>query len=78
MAREVSGETVLLDLASGMYFGIDAVGTRIWGLLEEGKTLGEVASTVAMEYDVDLDTVEADTITFVSELISQGLAETAS
>ena len=35
MSQEVSGETVLLDLQSESYFGLDEVGTRIWQLLQE-------------------------------------------
>jgi hypothetical protein len=37
--QEVSGETVLLDLESEHYFGLDAVGTRIWGLIGEGVSV---------------------------------------
>jgi hypothetical protein len=33
MARRVGNETVLLDLASGTYFGLDPVGARIWQLI---------------------------------------------
>jgi hypothetical protein len=73
MAREVGGETVLLDLASGMYFGIDEVGTRIWVLLGEGKTLGEVAATIAEEYDATLEQIHADTLEFVGLLVDKGL-----
>lgn len=76
MAREVGGETVLLDLASGMYFGIDEVGTRIWELLAEGKSLGEVASTIAEEYDAAIEQINADTLEFVGQLIDKGLVVT--
>lgn len=73
MSREVDGETVLLDLASGMYFGIDEVGTRIWVLLGEGKTVGEVASTIAEEYDAKAEQITADTLEFVGLLLDKGL-----
>ena len=42
--QEVGGETVLLDLASEQYFGLDAVGTRIWQLLGEGADREEPVS----------------------------------
>ena len=35
ISQEVSGETVLLDLQSENYFGLDEVGTRIWQLINE-------------------------------------------
>jgi len=36
MARTVGDETVILDLASGTYYGLDPVGARIWQLMSEG------------------------------------------
>ena len=41
MSRLVGDETVLLDLESGLYFGLDGVGRRIWESIGEGRTLGE-------------------------------------
>ena len=49
LAQELAGETVLLDLASENYFGLDAVGTRVWQLLNEGQDrsgLIEIASSI--------------------------------
>ena len=42
VAREVGGEMVLLDLASGQYFGLDTVGGRIWELLSERPAIFHV------------------------------------
>ena len=36
LSQEVAGETVLLDLASESYFGLDEVGTRVWQMLKQG------------------------------------------
>ena len=41
ICRELSGETVLLNLESGVYYGLDAVGTRVWQLLMQGRTIAE-------------------------------------
>ena len=41
VAREVGEETMLLDLASGTYFGLDAVGGVVWQAIEDGATLAE-------------------------------------
>ena len=37
MARTVGDETVILDLASGTYYGLDPIGARIWQLMGEGR-----------------------------------------
>ena len=60
MARTVGEETVLLDLASGTYFGLDPVSTRIWHLLSEGNTVAAVCDNMLTEFDVTRDTLEAD------------------
>ena len=75
MARVIDGETVILDLAGGMYFGLDAVGTRIWGLLGEGWTLGEVCEVMVGEYEVTREVVEGDVVRLVGELAAKGLLE---
>ena len=53
LAQEVDGETVLLDLQSESYFGLDEVGTRIWQLLQEHNELQKVFDTLLEEYDVE-------------------------
>ena len=37
ICRELSGETVLLNLESGVYYGLDAVGTRVWQLMHSSS-----------------------------------------
>ena len=73
MSRLVDDETVLLDLESGMYFGLDGVGQRIWESVKEGKNLGEIAAMVAAEYDVDAKRAFDDLVEFAGDLVERGL-----
>ncbi len=73
MSRLVGDETVLLDLQSGMYFGLDGVGMRIWESIAEGRNLGEIAAFLVAEYEVDEETARTDVIQFASDLASRGL-----
>jgi hypothetical protein len=75
MSRQVGDETVILDLGSGMYFGLDPVGARIWQLLSDGRQLDAVVSTLLSEYDVEEDQLRQDVNSLVSELLSRGLIE---
>lgn len=77
MARTVGEETVLLDLASGTYFGLDPVGTRIWQLISEGKTVAAVCDNMLAEFDVSRDTLEADVMHLLDELRDKGLVNAA-
>ena len=73
MSRVVGDETVLLDLESGMYFGLDGVGKRIWESIGDGLTLGETVAAVVSEYEVDEGQAQADVIEFARDLVERGL-----
>jgi hypothetical protein len=71
--RHLSGETVLLNLDSGIYYGLDAVGTRIWQLLAESLPLVTVCSTIQKEYAVEPDVIERDVLKLVRNLYDKRL-----
>jgi hypothetical protein len=73
ICRELSGETVLLNLESGVYYGLDAVGTRVWQLLQQGKTIDGVCEVMLEEYDVTPDVLRDDVFRLVSELRERGI-----
>ena len=71
--QELQGEAVLLNLKSGIYFGLDPIGTRIWQLFAQHDTLSEIVQVITGEYDVARDRCEADLVALVTELERQGL-----
>ena len=73
MSQEVSGETVLLDLQSESYFGLDEVGTRIWQLLQEKEDLQGVFDVMLEEYDVEAGHLEKDLEELLGKLSEAGL-----
>ena len=68
VASAVGDETVILQLKNGAYFGLDAVGTRIWELLKEGVGPSDIVARMSTEYDVAPDVLEADVRRLLSEL----------
>ena len=73
LSRELAGETVLLNLESGVYYGLDAVGTRAWNLLAEERTLADVCTIMLEEFEVTHDTLQQDLTTLVRELCEKQL-----
>jgi hypothetical protein len=73
MARTVGDETVILDLASGTYFGLDPVGARIWQLMSEGQPLAAICDTLLDEYEVTRETLEGDILRLTEDLRAKGL-----
>ena len=72
-SQEVGDETVLLDLQSESYFGLDEVGTRIWQLLQENGDIESVFQTILSEYDVDAAQLQKDLDDLVEKLVEAGL-----
>jgi len=73
--RELEGEMVLLNLRTGVYFGLDPVGTRVWQLLQEGCTVAQVCERLADEYDVTAALAGQDVRAFVTALRDNALVE---
>ena len=73
--RDLNGEAVILDLASGAYFGLNPVGTRIWQLIERHGRLQTVLDELRQEYEVGPDELERDLLDLVSRLADAGLGE---
>lgn len=73
LSQEVNGETVLLDLESESYFGLDSVGTRIWTMLNEGRELAEMIDVLIQEYEVERETLEQDVNELLASLLEAGL-----
>jgi hypothetical protein len=71
--RELDGEAVVLNLDSGVYFGLDEVGTRFWLLAEEHRSLRRVWELLQREFDVRPSELEQDLIRFVDQLAAKGL-----
>lgn len=73
MARTVGDETVILDLASGTYYGLDPVGARIWQLMAAGQTLTQVCDVMLAEYNVTRENIERDMLALVQTLLDKRL-----
>ncbi len=73
--QEVGGESVLLNLASESYFGLDPIGTRIWVLLGEDGSLQRAFDILADEYEVEPAQLEADLLDLVQKLAEAGLVQ---
>ena len=52
LVRELSGEAVLLNLGSGMYFGLEEIGYRMWTVLTTSECIGVAYEQLSTEYEV--------------------------
>ena len=75
---DLDGEAVILSLKTGTYYGLDQVGARIWGLIQEPKTITDVLHILLSEFDVDSVRCEQDLRLLLRNLSEAGLVEIGS
>lgn len=73
LSESLSGETVLLNMRSGMYFGLTPVASRFWSLLQEGHTRSEAQGKLLNEFDVKSDILQNDLDSLIVELEAKKL-----
>jgi hypothetical protein len=73
--RRVEKEMALIDVDTGIYFGLDETGARIWELLAENGSLRVVLERMAEEYDATPSRLEVDLLRLIEELATEGLIE---
>ncbi len=73
--RELGEELVLLNLASGVYFGLDPVGTRVWRMLGDAPSLRHVLDALLGEYEVEPDLCRSDLIELIAAFRANALVE---
>jgi hypothetical protein len=73
--RKIGDETILLNLETGTYFGLDPVGSRFLELLEQNGKLAAAYTAMLAEFDVSPKTLEADLLRLSEEMCAKGLLE---
>jgi len=77
MVRALGEESVLLNLDTETYFGLNAVGSRMWQVLSAAATISEACEMLTAEFDVARDELEADLTALADELVAKGLLRVA-
>jgi hypothetical protein len=67
------GRTVLLEQASGRYFGLSDVGARIWELVQQCVPPLEIVKRLEAEYDITRDRLVEDTAALLAALLDARL-----
>ena len=73
--RTFARETVVVNLETGMYHGLNRVGGRMLEILEQTSSIRAAAQKLAAEFDQPLASVETDLCAFCSDLLERRLIE---
>jgi len=73
VASDMDGETVMMSINNGEYFGLDPVGSRIWTLIENPIRIDKLIEQLLEEFDVTKEQCEIDTLEFLNQLQDKNL-----
>jgi len=77
LSTTLDGESLILHVDSGQYFGFNDVGTEIWQSLEEPQSIAELTEQIVSEYNVSKDRCHDDLIAIALELIQKDFVKVA-
>ena len=73
VSSDLDGDAVILNLNSGVYFGLNPVGARVWELLQQPRTIDEICGAVRQEFEVEPERCQRDLINLIEQMRTQGL-----
>jgi len=73
LMRELEGESVILDLTSEKYFGLNDIGTRMWQIIEDSDTLQQAYDVLLQEYNVEPKRLQRDMKDLIEQLVASNL-----
>jgi hypothetical protein len=78
LVRHLDGESVLLNLETEKYFGLDATGTRMWEVATQSASLEAAYVALAQEFDVEPEVLRSNLAELMARLIENGLLKLSS
>jgi hypothetical protein len=73
VSTALGNETVILGMVDGVYYGLDAVGARVWALLATPRRVSELVEVITDEFDVASAQCERDVLALLDELSERRL-----
>jgi hypothetical protein len=71
----LADEVIILGLKSGVYYGLNPVGARIWSLIQTPNTFEGILKSIVEEYEVERSQCEQDLRELLEKLLDEGLLE---
>ncbi|MET1254979.1 PqqD family peptide modification chaperone [Aliikangiella maris] len=66
---QIDDGTVMLDVESGHYYGLDAIATHIWQIIEQPQSVRHICDKLQAEYDVAEQQCQSDVIRFLNDML---------
>lgn len=73
LSEEVEGATIMTNIASGYYYGMENIARRIWQILGQHTRVADLCVALTATYEVEPSTCEKDVLEFLNVLEAEGL-----
>ena len=75
LVRVLDQESVLLNLETEQYFGLDETGTRMWHLVTTSPNIDAAYQELLAEYDVQPEMLRENLTELLGHLVEHGLLQ---
>jgi hypothetical protein len=75
VSSDLDGETVMMSVENGKYYGMDPIGSRIWALIKQPRSVSELCDILLTEFNVDRERCDRDVLDFLNELAKDNLVK---
>jgi hypothetical protein len=75
LVRFLDRESVLLNLETEQYFGLDGTGTRMWQLVTGSPNIDAAYQELLAEFDVEPELLRSNLMELLSRLVDSGLLQ---
>jgi coenzyme PQQ synthesis protein D (PqqD) len=72
---EIGGETAILNLTTGSYFGLDPIGAMVWSLIAGPIAVHEIVDAIVARYDVKRARCEQDLLALLAQFDKRSLIQ---
>jgi hypothetical protein len=75
LSNHLGKDVVMMDIEKGAYYGMEKVAARIWEMVENPVTVGNICENLTNEYEVSPEKCLADLTPFLDDLLSREIIE---
>jgi len=72
-AETIGGDAVILNLATGVYYGLHGAGGFAFAMLQHGHTAAETGAALCKRYGIEPEQAEADVAELLQRLLDEGI-----
>lgn len=73
LTTEVDGELIAMSVDKGTCYGLNSIGTRIWALIAEPRSIDDLCDRLLTEFDVEEEVCRREVVDLLERLRAEGL-----